>query len=288
MDGTKSRMDHYGLPRRRGSSAGATCLLSPDESLADPSIRPDPGRQRVRRRGQAGRPESVPHLQPADLPGARRRRHPPPPGGFVRDSLPAPALARLCDRTPWLPTEAEQVRAFEALGINLRLLPLRVYRGAVGETRHYFPLKLPIALEPGRVVFSLRRPRTGDRHGAALLGHRPWPPLGGSTGAGAHDRGRGRRPGASDPAAGRAGAGPLGGLPRPWRFRRRPIGWTGDCPNRAGHPDREYPGAGGVWPCASSAETNRRVGKARSEAQPKDDHRSLCHLGVDTHCPRGF
>ena len=54
---------------------------------------------------------------------------------------------------PWLPTEAEQVRAFEALGINLRLLPLRVYRGAVGETRHYFPLKLPIALEPGRAVF---------------------------------------------------------------------------------------------------------------------------------------
>ena len=54
---------------------------------------------------------------------------------------------------PWPPTEPEKVCAFEALGINLRLLPLRVYRGAVGETRHYFPLKLPIALEPGRAVF---------------------------------------------------------------------------------------------------------------------------------------
>ena len=54
---------------------------------------------------------------------------------------------------PWLPTEKEKVRAFEALGIERRHLPLRVYRGAVGETRHYFRLKLPIALEPKRAVF---------------------------------------------------------------------------------------------------------------------------------------
>ena len=53
----------------------------------------------------------------------------------------------------WLPTESEKVRAFEVLGIERQHLPLRVYRGAVGETRHYFPLKLPIALEPGRAVF---------------------------------------------------------------------------------------------------------------------------------------
>ncbi len=54
---------------------------------------------------------------------------------------------------PWLPTEAEKVAAFEALGIERRHLPLRVHRGAVGETRHYFRLKLPIALEPSRAVF---------------------------------------------------------------------------------------------------------------------------------------
>ena len=36
---------------------------------------------------------------------------------------------------PWLPTEPEKVRAFEALGIERRLLPLRVYRGAGGNTR---------------------------------------------------------------------------------------------------------------------------------------------------------
>ena len=34
---------------------------------------------------------------------------------------------------PWLPTEPEKVRGFEALGIERRHLSLRVYRGAVGE-----------------------------------------------------------------------------------------------------------------------------------------------------------
>ena len=54
---------------------------------------------------------------------------------------------------PWLPTESEKVPAFEALGIERRHLPLRVYRGAVRETRHHFRLKLPIAVEPDRAIF---------------------------------------------------------------------------------------------------------------------------------------
>ena len=54
---------------------------------------------------------------------------------------------------PWLPTEPEKVRAFESLGIERRHLPLRVYRGAVRETRRHFRLKLPIAVEPDRAVF---------------------------------------------------------------------------------------------------------------------------------------
>ena len=48
---------------------------------------------------------------------------------------------------PWLPTEPEKVGAFEALGIERRILPVRVYRGAAGETRRYFPLKLSVALD---------------------------------------------------------------------------------------------------------------------------------------------
>ena len=56
-------------------------------------------------------------------------------------------------RLPWLPTEPEEVRAFEALGIERRLLPQRVYRGAAGNTRRHFPLKLPVALDAERAVF---------------------------------------------------------------------------------------------------------------------------------------
>ena len=54
---------------------------------------------------------------------------------------------------PWLPTEREKVAAFDGLGIERRLLPSRLYRGAAGSTRRYFPLKLPTALDAGRAVF---------------------------------------------------------------------------------------------------------------------------------------
>ena len=53
----------------------------------------------------------------------------------------------------WLPTEPEKVGAFEALGVERRILPSRLYRGAAGNTRRYFPLKLPVALEAERAVF---------------------------------------------------------------------------------------------------------------------------------------
>jgi len=53
----------------------------------------------------------------------------------------------------WLPTEPEKVGAFEALGIERALLPVRVYRGGGGNTRRHFPLKLPVALDAGGAVF---------------------------------------------------------------------------------------------------------------------------------------
>ena len=56
-------------------------------------------------------------------------------------------------RLPWLPTELEKVAAFEALGIERPLLPQRVYRGAAGNLRRYFPLRLPVALDARRAVF---------------------------------------------------------------------------------------------------------------------------------------
>ena len=54
---------------------------------------------------------------------------------------------------PWLPTETEKVRCFDALGVGRQNLPRRVYRGAVGETRRYFALKLPIAVEEDKAIF---------------------------------------------------------------------------------------------------------------------------------------
>ena len=56
-------------------------------------------------------------------------------------------------RLSWLPTEAEKVAAFEALGIERRILPHRTHRGAAVNIRRYFHLGLPLALEAERAVF---------------------------------------------------------------------------------------------------------------------------------------
>ena len=50
-------------------------------------------------------------------------------------------------RLPWLPTEAEKVAAFEALGIERRVLPQRSYRGAAGNIRRHSHLGLPLACD---------------------------------------------------------------------------------------------------------------------------------------------
>jgi hypothetical protein len=61
-------------------------------------------------------------------------------------------------RLPWLPSEADRVAAFEALGIERELLPQRVHRGALGGLRRFFPLGLPIALDADRAVFVYAEP----------------------------------------------------------------------------------------------------------------------------------
>ncbi len=64
-------------------------------------------------------------------------------------------------RLPWLPAEADRVAAFETLGIERALLPQRVYRGALGGIRRFFPLGLPIALDTERAVFVYAEPGHG-------------------------------------------------------------------------------------------------------------------------------
>ena len=59
---------------------------------------------------------------------------------------------------PSLPTEQEKVACFESLGLERRLLPSRVYRGAVGRQRCYFALKLPIAVDSRNAIFAYADP----------------------------------------------------------------------------------------------------------------------------------
>ena len=54
----------------------------------------------------------------------------------------------------WLPTEPEKVSFFELLGIDRKLLPDRVYQGAVGKQTRYFALKLPIAVDAKTATFA--------------------------------------------------------------------------------------------------------------------------------------
>ena len=54
----------------------------------------------------------------------------------------------------WLPAEPEKVEFFEKLGLPHRLIPHRIYYGAVGNQKRYFALKLPLAVDPETVTFA--------------------------------------------------------------------------------------------------------------------------------------
>ena len=59
-----------------------------------------------------------------------------------------------CPDLAWLPTEPEKVRRFEALGLERRMFPHRVYKGSVGKQKRYFALKLPIAVDSETATFA--------------------------------------------------------------------------------------------------------------------------------------
>ena len=54
----------------------------------------------------------------------------------------------------WLPAEPEKVEFFEGLGLSRRLIPRRIYYGAVGAQKRYFALKLPVAADARTVTFA--------------------------------------------------------------------------------------------------------------------------------------
>ena len=73
----------------------------------------------------------------------------------------------------WLPTEADKVRRFEALGLDRRTFPYRLY-GPEGtpQTPRYFAFKLPIAVDDQAATFvyvdATKRPTVNSARGAPL------------------------------------------------------------------------------------------------------------------------
>ncbi len=86
-----------------------------------------------------------------------RHRRTASPGVLMRRLL---SLDYVIEHTDlhWRPTEPEKVAAFDQFGIERELLPVRVYLGAAGTTRRYFPLKMPVALDSGRARFVYAEP----------------------------------------------------------------------------------------------------------------------------------
>ena len=69
----------------------------------------------------------------------------------------------------WLPTEAEKLGAFVGtLKVERRLIPHRIYAGAVEGRRMYFPIKMPIALLPDIPAYEFVYIDQGDATGAAV------------------------------------------------------------------------------------------------------------------------
>ena len=62
---------------------------------------------------------------------------------------------------PWLATEQEKVACFEQLGIDPALFPKRIYTGRANGRVRYFHIKMPVAVEQDRAVFTYIDPGMG-------------------------------------------------------------------------------------------------------------------------------
>ena len=62
---------------------------------------------------------------------------------------------------PWLATEQEKVACFERLGIDPELFPKRIYHGRANGRVRYFHIKMQVAVEQDRAVFTYIDPGMG-------------------------------------------------------------------------------------------------------------------------------
>ena len=96
-----------------------------------------------------------------EIPYLRHRRETPPE--VTRRRLLSLDVVIDHPEMAWLGTEQEKVACFEQLGIGPDLLPRRIYAGRAGGRVQYFPLRLPVAVEPERAVFVYIDPGMGTR-----------------------------------------------------------------------------------------------------------------------------
>ena len=81
---------------------------------------------------------------------------------------------------PWLATEQEKVACFERLGIDPELLPKRIYYGRANGRIRYFHIKMPVAVEQDRAVFTYIDPGMGthtELHSWGAAHRRLWDKL---------------------------------------------------------------------------------------------------------------
>ena len=80
----------------------------------------------------------------------------------------------------WLATEQEKVSCFERLGIDPELLPKRIYYGRANGRVRYFHIKMPVAVEQDRAVFTYIDPGMGthtELHSWGAAHRRLWEKL---------------------------------------------------------------------------------------------------------------
>ena len=201
LDGPGSGVDRAGVPSQRRLHAPAvlssTLMLRAKRPSLRPSVGCTAGSGRERKldvQSGGARPcriSSKPIYRALGVENIRHRRKARPP--VVMRRLLSLDFVLEHPGMNWLPAEPEKVAFFEKLGLSRRLIPRRIYYGAVGAQKRYFALKLPIASGPRNRHLRLRRSGPPNGSGVALLGSRAWAALGcapqeGAAGPGDRDR----------------------------------------------------------------------------------------------------
>ena len=81
---------------------------------------------------------------------------------------------------PWLATEQEKVACFGQLGIDPELLPKRIYYGRANGRVRYFHIKMPVAVDQDRALFTYIDPGMGthtELHSWGAAHRRLWDKL---------------------------------------------------------------------------------------------------------------